>query len=230
MPLTLQSRFVGNVYVIRCAGRIVLGPEVTELESVLNTAAFEFSRFVLTVADIDRLDSIGIGLLVRFAERLRRRGGDIRLAAPPPFLTKLLELTKLSKALQAFATEEEAILSFLLQRPADATQRSAGPRVLVIDESADLCVFVRTVLRQYGFDVQSSCLVRDARILLQVDDVDYILVGPGIVQGAGQTILRSLTPLAPKAVPLQLEDDFKIRDAHEATQALLQMFNLQSTA
>lgn len=230
MPLTLKSRFVGNVYVIRCAGRIVLGPEVKALEDALNTAEHEFSRFVLSLAGIDRLDSIGLGLIVRFAERLRRRGGDIRLAAAPPFLTTLLELTRLSNSLQSFATEDEAILSFLRQPPADAAQQNRGPSVLLVDESADLCVFVRSVLRQYGFDVQSSCLVRDARVLLQVNQVDYILVGPGTLQCPAETVLRSLTALAPKAVPLQLEEDFKIRDAQQATTALLHLFNLQSTA
>jgi anti-anti-sigma factor len=228
MPLTLKSRFVGNIYITQCTGRIVLGAEIAALESALDTSAHEFSRFVLSLADIDRLDSIGLGSLVRFAERLRRRGGDLRLAAPPPFLTTLLELTRLSNWLQTFATEDEAILSFLQQRPAldDASPRKRGPSVLVVDESADLCVFVRTVLRQYGYDVQSSCLVRDARVLLLVDQVDYILVGPGTPQCPGQTVLRTLAALAPKAVGLQFEEDFKIRDAREATNALLHMFNL----
>ena len=29
MSLTLNSRFVGNVYIVQCNGRIVLGPEGT---------------------------------------------------------------------------------------------------------------------------------------------------------------------------------------------------------
>ncbi len=227
MPLILKSRFVGNVYIIHCTGRIVFGPEATALESALDSAAHEFSRFVLGLADIDRLDSIGLGLVVRFAERLRRRGGDLRLATPPLFLVKLLELTKLSNSMHSFATEDDAILSFLKQHTEETAPKS-GPRVLVVDESADLCVFVRTVLRQYGFDVQSSCLVRDARIFLRVDEVDYILVGPGTPQSPGQTVLQTLTTLAPKAIPLQLEGDFKIRDAQEATNALLHMFHLQT--
>jgi hypothetical protein len=38
-------------------------------------------------------------------------------------------------------------------------------------------------------------------------------------------VLSTLKPLSPKAVPLRLDDDFKIRDAQEATAALLKMFN-----
>ena len=35
MLLALKSRFVGNVYVIECVGRIVLGEEVKALEKAL---------------------------------------------------------------------------------------------------------------------------------------------------------------------------------------------------
>jgi anti-anti-sigma factor len=224
MLLHLKSRFCGNVYVIQCVGRVVLGEEVKALEAALDAGAREFSRFVLNVSELNRLDSIGLGLLVRFAERMGRQGGGIRLAAPPPFLETLLTMTNTSGLLASYATEDEAILSFLKQRPAEEMQAKGGPRVLVVDESADLCVFVRTVLKPRGFDVRSTCSFRDAKILLQVEDVDYIVVGPGNGQHSSDTVLQTLTALAPKATALRLEEDFKIRDAREATEALLQMF------
>jgi anti-anti-sigma factor len=224
MLLSLSSRFVGNVYIIQCKGRLVLGEEVKVLETALDQGAHEFVRFVLNLSELNRLDSIGLGLLVRYAERLQKRGGGIRLAGAPPFVETLLSMSKISDFLPNYPTEEEAILSFLKQRPAQEVQPRNGPRVLVVDESADLCVFVRTVLTQHGFDVKSTCTFRDAKILLQVDTVDYILVGPGTPQLSSETVLRSLTALAPKATALQLDVDFKIRDAREATDALLQMF------
>jgi anti-sigma B factor antagonist len=230
MPLTLKPRYAGNVYIIRCTGSIVIGPEVKALEAEFNLAQLEFQRIVLSLAALTRLDSIGLGLLVRYAASLRKRGGDIRLAMPPHFVTKLLELTMLSNVLQTFPTEEEAILSFLRQRPTDAPLAKTGPRVLFFDESIDLGVFVRTILQRHGFDVRSYSLVRDAEVLLQVDPVDYILVGPSTVQRSAESYLKSLGALAPKAVPLRLDDDFKIRDAEDATDALLQLFQLRPTA
>jgi anti-anti-sigma factor len=230
MPLTLKSRYAGNVYIIRCTGSIVIGPEAKSLEAEFNVAQLEFHRIVLSLAELTRLDSIGLGLLVRYAASLRKRGGDIRIAMPPRFVTKLLELTMLCSTLQVFPTEEEAALSFLRQRPADALPEKRGPRVLFFDESIDLGVFVRTVLQRHGFDVRSYSLVRDAEVLLQVDPVDYILVGPSTVQRSAESYLKSLAALAPRAVPLRLEDDFKIRDAEEAADALLQLFQVRPTA
>jgi anti-anti-sigma factor len=224
MLLSLKSRFVGNVYVIECVGRVVLGEEVKALESALEAATREFTRIVLNLAEVSRLDSIAMGLLVRYAERLGKQGGGLRLAAPPAFVINILNMTKLSGMLPSYPTEEEAIVSFLKQISEDEAQQRRGPRVLVFDESADLCVFVRTVLMGQGFDVRSTCSFRDAKILLRVDGVDYIVVGPSTPRLSAETVVQSLTALSPKANVMQLAADFKIRDAQEATDALLQMF------
>jgi anti-anti-sigma factor len=227
MPLSLKSRFCGNVHIIQCHGRIVAGDEVKSLEAALEMASHEVPRIVLNMSDVERVDSIGIGLLVRFATRVRKRGGDIRLAAPQQFVVTLLKLTMLSSVLHVYSTEDAAILSFL-DRPLDQkAPGNSGPRVLVLDQSADLCSFVKTVLMQHGFEVKSASYFQDARILLQVDHVDYIVVGPDSAQFCYETILGALKALAPKATALQLAADFKSRDALEASDALLQLFGAQ---
>ena len=226
MPLSLAKRFVGDVYIIRCTGRVILGEEAKALEAALDAGSQEFTQFVIDLSEVTRLDSIAIGLLVRYAERMNKRGGGVRLATPPAFVQNLLNMTKLSGLLPSYATEEEAIVSFLKESPAEGTTARRGPRVMMVDESADLCVFVRTVLSRHGFDVTSTCSFRDAKILLSTDGVEYILVGPGSPQLPAETVVRSLAALAPTAKVMVLDADFKIRDAQEATDALLQMFGL----
>ena len=112
MPLQLTTRFRENVYLIHCAGRIVLGEEVNTLEAALAQSVRECSRVVLGLSEVDRLDSIGLGLVVRFVTNLRKRGGDLRLAAPPVFVVRLLGMTMLAEVLQTYDTEEDAISSF----------------------------------------------------------------------------------------------------------------------
>jgi anti-anti-sigma factor len=197
MPLHLSSRFQGNVYVIQCSGFIVLGDEVNALEAALERGAREFSRFVLNLAEVDRLDSIALGLLVRFATRVQKRGGDLRLAAPKPFVVKLLTITTLDKIIHAYPTEEEAVASFTKHGPNQRPTHKPQTSVLVFDQSADLCLFVKTVLSGHGFDVRSTNSLRDARILLGVDKVDYILVGPGTPQLSPETVRTSLLSWAP---------------------------------
>lgn len=228
MPLSTRSRLCENIFVIRCQGRIVAGDEVIVLEKALDEASRESPRIVLEVREVERLDSLGLGLLVRYSARLRKRGGDLRLAAAPPFVLDLLKLTMLSAVLPVCATEEDALQSFRKQPSAQSEAEKAAGKVLVLDQSADLCAFVKTVLTQHGFNVRSASLVSDAKILLQVDRVDYILTSADSPQLCSEPVVGSLKALAPKAATLQLAGDFKRRDALDATATLLDLFGVQS--
>jgi anti-sigma B factor antagonist len=226
MPLTLTTRYCDNVYIIHCTGRIVLGEEVTSLEAALGQAVRECGQVILNMGEVTRLDSIGLGLVVRYVTNLRKRGGDLRLASPPAFVIHLLELTMLSEVIQIYTTEQEAISSLSKKAPAPNTPDRRGPRILVVDSSADLCVFIRSVLSQHGYDVKSTNLVRDAKTMLQVGDIDVILIGPSTPQLSSETVAQSLGVVAPNIKTLQLGPDFKSHHAHEAAEILLEMFAL----
>ena len=226
MPLQLTTRFCDNVYIIHCTGRIVLGEEVKALEATLGQSVRECGQVVLNLDEVTRLDSIGLGLLVRYFTNLRKRGGDLRLAAPPAFVIRLLALTMLTEVMQTYSTEEDAISSFSKKAPMQKPQDCRGPRVLVVDSSADLCVFIRSVLMQHGFDVKSTNLVRDAKTMLQVGDIDVIVIGPSTPQLSSESVAQSLAAVAPNIKTLQLGADFKSHHAHEAAQILLEMFAL----
>jgi anti-anti-sigma factor len=224
MPLQIEERFCGNVFILHCTGRIVLGDELNALESTLERVVREFHRVVLNVADVTRVDSSGVGLVVRYAVNLRKRGGDIRLAAPPRFVIEILEVTMLDTVIDTYPTEQDAVMSFLRQPSAPGAEDRPGHRVLVVDRSADLGSFVRAVLGRHGYEVRSASLVSDARVLLQVHAIDYILVGPGTPQKPAAAILAALKNLAPKATALELTPEFRTLDAQQAAQLLLEMF------
>ena len=222
MSLSVDGRACGKVYVIQCMGRIVTGEEATTLQAALNRAVMEFRHIVLDVSETTRLDSNGMGLLVRFLSHTRNRGGDLRLAAPQPFLRTLLDVTKLSSIFRVYDSDEEAIVSFL-KEPLElrATPKGVGPLVLFVDRSPDLCAFVRTLLDHHGYVVVSTCRMRDARILLKASNVEYIVLGPDCAELASDNVVDSLKLLAPQAVTVQLERGFELGDPEGASQALL---------
>ncbi|MGA7525062.1 MAG: STAS domain-containing protein [Acidobacteriaceae bacterium] len=224
MPLEIEFRFCGNVAILQPRGRIVAGEEARALETVVQNALPEFQRIVLNAADVTRLDSTGLGLLVRYATNLRKRGGDLRLAAPPPLIQELLSITLLNTVLHAYPTEQEALVSFLRQPVLEAVAALPGHRVLVVDRSPDLGAFVRAVLAPRGYAVKSASLVSDARVLLQTEPVNFILVGPGTPQLPAATVLAALRNVAPHANALQLTPEFRTFDAHQAAELLLEMF------
>jgi anti-anti-sigma factor len=222
MTLEIQSRLCGRVHVVECKGRLVAGAEIEALESALSQDLRRDSQqVVLEAGGLSRVDSSGLGFLVRFTVNLRKRGGDMRLAVPPPFLTSLLKLTKVSSILATFPTEDEAILSFLKQSAAVLPASGTQGRVLIVDPSGDFCAFVRAVLGQHGFEVESVSLSRDARVLLQVTRVDCVLVGPNLAQPTPHTLASSLRAIAPRSRVVQLGPELLRADAHEGAELLL---------
>ena len=224
MSLSLDSRHCGRVFVIKCAGRIVTGEEITILEACISRGLLESSRIVVQAGAVSRVDSTGMGLLVRFLSHTRNRGGDLRLAAPPPFLTNLLQMTKLATIFRIYDSEDEAIVSFL-KEPAlsQPIGLKAGPVVLFVDQSPDLCAFVRTLLQHHGYEVLSTCRMHDAKTLLSAAKVDYIVLGPDSSPLPADSAAASLKSLAPKASTILLQKDFKHGDAEEAGQELLRL-------
>ena len=62
------------------------------------------------------LDSTALGALVGGLKRAREKGGDLRLVAPTPRISRLLEITRLSKVFSIDATDEEAVAHLLPER------------------------------------------------------------------------------------------------------------------
>ncbi len=220
MPLTLSSRIRDDVFILECEGEIVLGEETQTLQARIETASREFCHFVLTVNGVTRLDSSGVGLLVRCMSKLRRRGGDLRLAAPQPSLQELLRMTRLTTVLKSFPSEEEAAGSFAAEAREAASDR-APHNVIVIDRSPDFGVFIRAVLSQRGYEVRMASLVHEARLLLKCCPADFILLGPGFWQESARTTLKKW---APQASILELTPEFRSFDALRSAEVLIEMF------
>ena len=225
MPLTLNTRHVGNVYVIQCIGRIVLGEDERALDAAINHAERGFCRIVLNMSGVTRIDSMGVGLLVRQSTYLTGQGGGIHLAASPSFVTDLLDLTKVSAVIRSFDTEDEAILAFHDRSVARKPDTQRGPSLLIFDPSPDLCTFARSVLAQQGFNIRTTCSFGDAKLLLRINPTDYILIGPCSTQLPSDIAAHGLAAIAPHASILQLASDFKTHEALDAARILLKMFD-----
>jgi anti-sigma B factor antagonist len=223
MSLSIDSRSCGRVYVIKCFGRIVHGEESQVLESAFIRGLQDSNRIVVEVSEVSRVDSTGMGVLVRFLSRVRNNGGDLRLASPQPFFRKLLDLTKLATVFRIYDSEDEAIVSFL-KEPAVPRKETApaGPLVLFVDQSPDLCAFVRKVLNGHGYEAATTCRLHDAKLLLSASDVSYLVLGPDCSELPCDQVVATLRPLARNAALVQLEPDFRSLDAEHAASTLLQ--------
>ena len=138
-------------------------------------------------------------------------------------------MTKLSSIFRVYDSDEQAIVSFL-KEPLELhpVPKGVGPLVLFVDQSPDLCAFVRTLLDHQGYVVVSTCRMRDARILLSASDVAYIVLGPDCCELPSDNVVDSLKLLAPKAVTVKLERGFELGDPERASQELLRKMQPQA--
>jgi len=222
MSLSVDSRYCGKASVLRCIGRIVSGEESHTLEAAITRALLDSNRLVLDVREVSRVDSSGMGLLVRYLSRSKQQGGDLRLAGPQSFFRSLLEMTKLVTVFRLFDTEEDALVSFL-REPAKQSKESepAGPLVLFLDQSPDLCAFVRKLLNGHGYEVVTTCRFHDAKLLASTADVSFLVLGPDCPQLPGDGVMAGLRPMARNAKLVQLDGEFKLNDAEKAASELL---------
>jgi anti-sigma B factor antagonist len=221
MSLKLERRFYGSISIIRCTGVIVVGESLSKLEEELRRGVSETDRIVLDLSGVDRLDSTGMGLLVRWLSHIRNKGGDLRLCSPSQFVRKLLAATKLDTVFLVYTSDYNAIASFFVRGAPGETQRESLATVLFLDQSDDLCAFARSVLGQHGYEVLTTNCLSDAQLLVQAAGPDLILIGARMAEGEGEAAMSALQAAAPNAAAVTLPKDFGQSQPHHAAAALL---------
>ncbi len=92
-----------NIILILLKGRLVLGPQMSHLESEIQTLAEDgASRVILDLEQIEFADSAGLGLLLQASGAVRAAGGQLLLAAPNRRLIDLFKLTSTTQLLSIY--------------------------------------------------------------------------------------------------------------------------------
>jgi anti-sigma B factor antagonist len=97
MALEIQQRTHEEVVILDIKGRLTVGPEATQLrEQVSALAAAGSKNVILNLAEVNYIDSTGLGALVMCATTLRKAGGDVKLLNLTKRSLELLVITKLA--------------------------------------------------------------------------------------------------------------------------------------
>lgn len=67
---------------------------------------------VLDFSEVADLDSAGVAVLLRCMEETMKRNGDVKLAAIPPNVSAILELTRVSRLFEIFEHTSDAVESY----------------------------------------------------------------------------------------------------------------------
>ncbi|MGE5327203.1 MAG: STAS domain-containing protein [Deltaproteobacteria bacterium] len=106
-----------GIVVMEISGNIRMGADcdriTLETEQMI---ARQQSRVIFDFAQLDYLDSAGIGMLVNCLSKLKRAGGGLRLASLKPMVAGVFKLTKLDSVVGIFPSVAEAAQDFPLSR------------------------------------------------------------------------------------------------------------------
>ena len=220
MRLTLETRDVGRVTIVRCKGRIVAGGENEALRAHVAWLLRDRRAIVLHLGDVNFIDSSGLGTMVRTLTSTRQVRGDLKLCDVPEHIQKVLQLSHLTKLFDSHESEDKAVAAFY-GAPAQAEKLAAmGRSVMCIDRNADVVTYLREVLRRGGYDVHTSNNVRDALILMRVTRFDLLLVGAEMT--ASPATEKSFRDACAGVPVIELGSEFSTLEAAEATAALLE--------
>ncbi|MGA2022491.1 MAG: anti-sigma factor antagonist [Candidatus Sulfotelmatobacter sp.] len=218
MRLSLDTREVGRVTVVRCNGRIVAGEENESLRQHVSWLLRDRRCLVLHLGDVEFIDSSGLGTLVRSLTSTRQVRGDLKLCSVPKHVNRVLELSHLTKLFDAHESEEGAVAAFYVPGARVEVPAATGRSILCLDRNADVLAFERELLRRAGYDVHTSSHVGDALLLMRVTRFDLLLAASEITASAPQAFRTACAKLP----IVELGSEFSTSDAGEAASRLLE--------
>ena len=117
MSLEIQQREREGIVILDAKGRITVGPEATTLrEKVAAVTAAGPKNIILNLAQVDYIDSTGLGALVMCATTQRKAGGALKLLNLNRRNIELLVMTKLATVFDLFTDDQDAVNSFFPDR------------------------------------------------------------------------------------------------------------------
>jgi anti-sigma B factor antagonist len=112
MSMTLKTRRLDDVVILDLGGRITIGEGTlilrNDIQKLLDAGD---SKFLLNLADVDYIDSSGLGELVTSFTTVRNKNGQLKLLNLTRRVRDLLQITKLLTVFDTFDNETEALKS-----------------------------------------------------------------------------------------------------------------------
>jgi len=108
MSLVIQQRKMSEVMVLDLTGRLwILDLPLRDL--MVGLLAESNRHFVLNLANVEYIDSSGLGQLITIWSSVRNKGGHMTVLNPTKRVQRLFEITRLNKVFEILENETEAI-------------------------------------------------------------------------------------------------------------------------
>jgi anti-sigma B factor antagonist len=113
VSMKVTTRQVDGVTILDLSGRITLGEGSVQLRDAIRDLLSKGSKLILlNLADVNYIDSSGIGELVSAYTTVRNQGGELKLLNLTKKVHDLLQITKLYTVFDVRDDETAAVKSF----------------------------------------------------------------------------------------------------------------------
>jgi anti-sigma B factor antagonist len=113
LQMTITIREVSHVTIVDIVGRITLGDETGQLRDTIRQLLVDGKKkIILNLAQVDYLDSSGVGELVSGYTAVRSAGGELKLLSLTKKVHDIVQVTKLYTVFDIKDDEFTAIKSF----------------------------------------------------------------------------------------------------------------------
>ena len=109
MQLHFETRSYGDVAVLDCSGRLVYREEAQALCDRVAELLRAYRSVVVNLGGVSVMDGAGLGSLVSCVEKAHEVGRNVTWYGLQGNIRKLVDLTRLSRVLDVFETESQAI-------------------------------------------------------------------------------------------------------------------------
>jgi len=110
MSLVVKPRRLDDVVILDLSGRITMGEGTVILrDQIQKLLASGDRKFLLNLADVNYIDSSGLGELVTSFTTVRNQGAELKLLNLTHRVQDLLQITKLLTVFESFNSEAEAL-------------------------------------------------------------------------------------------------------------------------
>jgi anti-sigma B factor antagonist len=111
MKLSYQER--DGIVILEPKGKILGGPDATtlkdQLQSLIDAGK---TKVIIDLAQVDYMNSTGLGILISTLTTLKRAQGELKLANVTDKIQSLLTITKLVTVFDDFESVDEAVAAF----------------------------------------------------------------------------------------------------------------------
>lgn len=102
-----------DIFVLQPVGRITMGRPCHEIEWVIDELVRgDIRKVVLDLSEVDRVDSTGIGMLVTSSGKLKKAGGEIRVAGARGMVHDMAYTANIHRIIPFHDSVEQAAASF----------------------------------------------------------------------------------------------------------------------